>query len=69
MVDSTRKYYKTMFADFSDVVTVAEMAQMLNVSTKTAYKVLKENKIKYISIGRAYKIPKIRIIEFLTNSS
>ena len=57
-----------MFADFPDVVTVGEMANMLKVSTKTAYKVLKENKIKHISIGRAYKIPKIRVIEFLTNS-
>ena len=68
-MENTQKYYKTMFADFPDVVTVGEMANMLKVSTKTAYKVLKENKIKHISIGRAYKIPKVRVIEFLTNSS
>jgi len=68
VMENTRKYHKTMFADFPDVVTVGEMAKMLKVSAKTAYKILKEDKIKHIAIGRAYKIPKIRIIEFLLNS-
>jgi len=55
-----------MFADFPDVVNVGEMSKMLKISTKTAYKVLKDGKIKHIAIGRAYKIPKVRVIEFLT---
>jgi len=42
------------------------MAQMLQISSKTAYKVLKDGQTKHIAIGRAYKIPKVRVIEFLT---
>ena len=67
-MENTRKYYRTMFAEFPDVVNVGEMAQMLKISGKTAYKILKDGKIKHIAIGRAYKIPKIRVIEFLLNS-
>ena len=54
-----------MFADFPDVVTVGDMSKMLQISEKTAYKVLKDGRIKHIVIGRAYKIPKVRVIEFL----
>jgi len=64
-IENARKYYKTMFANFPDVVNVGEMSEMLNISTKTAYKVLKDGKIKHIAIGRTYKIPKVRVIEFL----
>jgi len=64
--ENTKKYFQIMFSEFPDVVNVSEMAQMLKVSAKTAYKILKEDKIKYIAIGRAYKIPKVRVIEFLT---
>ena len=37
---------------------------MLGISTKTTYKLLKEKKIKYITIGRTYKLTKIKLLEF-----
>lgn len=55
----------TVFSDFPDVVSVEELGTMLGISTKTAYKLLKEEKIKYFMIGRIYKIPKINVLEFL----
>lgn len=35
------------------------------ISTKTGYKMLRENKIKSYKIGRTYKISKINIIMYL----
>ena len=55
-----------MFKDFPDVVGVDELCLMLNgISHKLAYKLLKNGDIQSIKIGREYKIPKIRVIEYL----
>ena len=54
-----------MFENYPDVVNVSELSEMLGICEKTAYILLKKNKIKYIRIGRVYKIPKVYVIEFL----
>lgn len=46
------------------------MKEMLgNIGSTLAYKLLRENLIKSIKIGRAYKIPKNNIIEYLINNN
>nr|WP_051500051.1 helix-turn-helix domain-containing protein [Paenibacillus sophorae] len=55
-----------MFQNYPDVVCVPQLCEMLGgISTKSAYKLLQENKIKHFRIGRAYKIPKANIISYL----
>lgn len=54
-----------MFDKFTDVVDVYEMCQMLKIGKKSAYKLLRQRRIKYVRIGRTIKIPKKYIIEFL----
>ncbi|MDU2211260.1 MAG: helix-turn-helix domain-containing protein [Eubacterium sp.] len=55
-----------MFQNYPDVVNVPQLCEMLGgVSTKSAYKLLHENKIKHFRIGRAYKIPKANTISYL----
>ena len=55
-----------MFQTYPDVVDVRQLCEMLGgISTKSAYKLLQENKIKHFRIGRAYKIPKANIISYL----
>lgn len=49
---------KSIFENYPDVVTVEQLASMLGISTKTAYKLVKEKQIKSVCIGRIYKIPK-----------
>ena len=60
--------YKSMFTEYPDVVGVDELCKMLGgISKKLAYQMLQNNEISHLKIGRAYKIPKISIIRFLTN--
>jgi excisionase family DNA binding protein len=54
-----------MFEDYPDVVDVQQMSQMLGISTKTAYKLLRANNIQHLKIGRIYKIPKISVLRFI----
>jgi len=55
-----------MFEEYQDVVGVDDLCLMLNgISRKLAYKLLKKGDIRSIRIGREYKIPKIRVIEYI----
>lgn len=57
--------YQTLFTEYPDIVTVSQMGKMLGISTKSAYRLLKENKIEHFRIGRIYKIPKLHILAYL----
>lgn len=70
-----RDYYYTRGSAFSflveqkpeypDVMDIGQMCEALGVSTKTGYKLLKDGKIEYLKIGRAYRIPKAHILRYL----
>ncbi|WP_125143720.1 helix-turn-helix domain-containing protein [Clostridium transplantifaecale] len=65
MAISQKEAYQSVFKKYPDVVTVDQMSEMLGISTKTAYRLLKENAIEHFMIGRTYKIPKIHIMAYL----
>ena len=60
-----REAYRIMFRDYPDVVNVNQMSKMLGISDKTAYALLRGNKIEHFKVGRTYKIPKIHILSYL----
>ena len=53
---SPRDAYRLMLKDYPDVMDIGQMCEALGVSTKTGYKLLKDGKIEYLKIGRAYRI-------------
>lgn len=55
-----------MFSDYEDVVTVEDVMQMLHIGRSAVYKLLNEEKIKTVRIGKKFIIPKRSIIEFVT---
>lgn len=57
---------QTMFENYPDVVEVEDLRKMLGgISKRLAYKLLAEQEIRSVRVGRAYKIPKICVIEYL----
>ncbi len=55
-----------MFEKYPDVVEVDDLRTMLGgISKKLAYRLLAEQEIRSIKVGRTYKIPKICVIEYL----
>ena len=65
MALTNKDAYRVMFRDYPDVVSVEQMSEMLGISTKTAYRLLKDNKIRHFRVGRTYKIPKLHILSYL----
>ncbi len=62
---SGKDAYSIMLKEYPDVLDINQMCEILGVSTKTGYKILKAGKINSLKIGRTYRIPKVHIISFL----
>lgn len=60
--------YRTMFQEYPDVVTPAQMQKMLGISTRLTYQLLHNGEIKSVRIGRIYRIPKTAIIDYLSSA-
>lgn len=57
-----RDYYDTL-------ITPENVADMLGCGMNTTYRLLKEGKIKAMRIGRAWKIPKRAVQEYIVQES
>ncbi len=53
----------------TELITFEELCNILSVGRNTAYKLLKENKIKAFRIGRIWKIPRIAVDDFILTQS
>jgi excisionase family DNA binding protein len=59
--------YQNIFRDYPDVVNVKQLCKMLgSIGEKTGYRLLHSGKIRYFTIGRSYRIPKINVIDYLS---
>lgn len=54
-----------MFKDYPEILDIAQMSAMHGIITKTGYKIINDGKFPLIKVGRAYRIPKINVIEYL----
>lgn len=56
----------TMFAEYKDILSVENLTEILDIGLSTAYKLVRSGEIKSLKIGNSYKIPKIYLIEYVT---
>ena len=57
-----------MFDNYNDILTVDELCDILNISTNTAYSLLRSNQISSFKCGRGWTIPKSSVINYIQNS-
>lgn len=57
--------YRSVLKDYPDVLTVEEMSRALGISTKTGYRLIRENKIENLKVGRSYRIPKAHLLLYM----
>ena len=62
-----RNYY-TMFKNEPDVLTVPDVIRLLRMGKNTVYKLLKEGAIGSIKQGKKIIVPKVCLVELLTNT-
>lgn len=54
-----------LLEDYSDVLTVAELQNVLGVGRSKAYQLVHEEVIKPIRVGKKILIPKLTVLRFL----
>lgn len=57
--------YVSMFPDYPDIVTVAQLRKMLGISRHLAYDLIAQKRIKASQLGNSYKIPKVNVIDYI----
>lgn len=62
---SQRDAYMIMLKDYPDVMTAAQVCEVLGIGTKTCYRLLKEGRIECLKIGKIYRIPKAHLFSYL----
>ena len=58
-----------MFENYSDVVTIKELCEMLKIGKNTAYDLIHSHQIESIYVKRQIRIIKSSIIIFLQNKN
>ena len=61
----TKKEKAKDLNNYPDALTVSEVAEILRVSTKTVYKLINEEKIPAVKVGRAKRITKADLLDYL----
>lgn len=65
-----KEQYSKMFSNYPDIIDIEQMRDMLGgISRTLAYRLIKENEVKAMKIGRQYKIPKANIISYIINQN
>lgn len=64
-----KELYNMMFPEFPDIVTVAQLQEMLGVSRHLAYDLINDGSIRGLKIGNSFKIPKVSVIEYVMDQN
>lgn len=62
---SQEKAYRVMLKRYPDVLDIKQMCEILGISQKTGYCLIQESKIECLKVGRAYRIPKPFLLDYL----
>ena len=65
MSNPSAKPYNVRLRDFPDVMNIDQMCEILGISTKTGYRLLKDGTITSLKVGRTYRIPKVHVLTYL----
>ena len=67
-MNNINQIYKAMFTSYPDIVNIHQLKNMLGISLTLAYKLVRQNDIVALKIGREYKIPKENVISYLKDN-
>lgn len=64
-INNVSPIYQIMFAEYPDIVTVAQLQEMLHISRQLSYELINSGQIRAFKVGNSYRIPKIDVIDFV----
>ena len=67
--EELRKYYIESFRDIPDIVSTREAAELTGATASTVAKWVRTKKLKALSNGPAFIIPKVNLIDFMASDA
>jgi len=64
-ITNSTNIYSSILKNYPDILNIDQLCTILDISHKTAYFLLRTNTIESVKVGRAYRIPKINIMNYL----
>lgn len=58
-----------MFEEYSDMLTIEDVMEMLGVGKNTAYELFRNGELKCFRIKGRWKVPKQAVIEYVSTKS
>lgn len=66
MVKNKREVTAMILEQYSDILTVEELCEVLGIGANAAYQLLNDGTIPAFRIGRRWKIPKDAVKEYIS---
>ena len=57
-----------MLKEYPDVLTVEQVAQILNIGINAAYRLVNSHEIGCRKIGKSIRVPKVCVVDYLVSS-
>lgn len=57
-----------MLKEYPDVLTVKQVAEILEIGINAAYRLIHNNTIGSVRVGRSIRVPKMCVIDYLTSA-
>ena len=64
-----KENYQMMFTSYLFLLNINQLKEMLGIGITLAYRLVRNNTIQSLKVGRQYKIPKRNVIAYLTNQN
>jgi len=65
----SEKEGESMFKQYPDIVSIADVQQMLGIGKNKSYELVNQGLIKSIRVGKIHKIPKSNVIKYLQSQT
>ena len=65
MLSEANDYYKVIFREYPDVLTVENVQKMLRIGRHEVYRLILSGKLYALKVGKSYRIPKVKAIDYL----
>ena len=62
---NSQDIYNIVFREYPDVLDVKQVSKLLDVSTKTVYKLLRDGSLASLKVGREFRIPKVNVMKYV----
>ena len=62
---SAQDIYKTVLKEYPDVLDVKQVSEVLGVSAKTVYRLIRNGTFASLKIGREFRIPKVIVMKYI----